>query len=351
MIEEKIVVANLKITDESIRDSFPELWKVLEDDEVTDFDFNCGNIWFSTVSALPKQIVDSKLDAAYMERFAHYIGRMEGSNFNECEHTVYSGTNTLRITCIQESRTRSGLAVCIRKFGEKARLNRDNAVDIGFCDEGELHMLENVVDARLSCFVGGLPGVGKTETVKLMSSFIPKYEKTVIIEDVPEINYPINNPGANCTELRVMNGDYKECLETLLRLNTRWSIFGEVRGKEAKYLLESWSHGIPLMATGHVSGAAYVPDRILNMLNDRRDSVRIVNQLHKDIGLSLYINKHVEKDGTVRRYLQEACFFDRNGEENIKAMVVENGKLHKDKIPTYLRTRIEEKIGKDLFKQ
>ena len=56
-------MANLKITDESIRDSFPELWKVLEDDEVTDFDFNCGNIWFSTVSALPKQIVDSKLDA------------------------------------------------------------------------------------------------------------------------------------------------------------------------------------------------------------------------------------------------------------------------------------------------
>ena len=75
-------MANLKITDESIRDSFPELWKVLEDDEVTDFDFNCGNIWFSTVSALPKQIVDSKLDAAYMEKFAHYIGRICRSKLN-----------------------------------------------------------------------------------------------------------------------------------------------------------------------------------------------------------------------------------------------------------------------------
>ena len=39
--------------------TFPELWKYLEDDEVTDLDFNCGNIWQSKVSEIPMRVEDA----------------------------------------------------------------------------------------------------------------------------------------------------------------------------------------------------------------------------------------------------------------------------------------------------
>lgn len=340
---------DLKISDDKIKESFPEIWKYLEDERVTDLDYNCGNLWLSTVDLLPQRIEDANVDKEYMEKFAFYIARTAGCNFNQKENTVYAGSGTMRITAIHESQSRSGLCVCIRKFSEKPRLTADNAVERGFCDERTLYMLQNIVDARMSVFAGGLPGNGKTETIKLLSSFIPKYEKVVTIEDVAEINYPIINPGANCSELMVIDGNYKECLEKILRMNARWALFGEVRGTDAQYLLECMSNGIPFMTTGHLPDAKSVPDRMLNMLNDRRDSERIVNQLHHDIGASLYIQKEVDPSGAVRRYLDQVCFYDRKGTENVQALVLDKGKLHPENIPSYLRERIEEQIGRDMF--
>ena len=34
----------LKLKDEDIQRIFPEIWKYLEEEDVTDLDFNCGNI-------------------------------------------------------------------------------------------------------------------------------------------------------------------------------------------------------------------------------------------------------------------------------------------------------------------
>jgi len=344
-------VENIKISNKTIEDSFSEIWKHLADDDVTDFDFNCGNLWLSTVSTLPRRIDDPAINTAYMEKFANYIGRMEGSNFNETENTVFAASETLRITCIHKSQSKSGLTVCIRKFGEQPRLNAENAIELGYCDKKTLNMLRNLVHARISFFIGGLPGNGKTETIKLLSSFIPEYEKVITIEDVPEINYQVIHPDANSTELKVMGGNYKACLEKMLRMNARWTLFGETRGSEVQFLLECMSNGIPFMTTGHVGDARNVPDRILNMLNDRRDSERIVNQLHTDIGVSLLIEKKTDNEGNVYRYLDQVCFYDRNEDSNVKALVVDKGKLDEKKLPAYLRKRIEEKIGRDLFKE
>lgn len=340
---------NIKISNKTIEESFQNIWKYLEEDDVSDFDFNCGNLWLSAVSTLPRKVIDPEIDTTYMEKFANYIGRMEGSNFNETEHTVFAASETLRITCIHKSQSKSGLTVCIRKFGESPRLTPENAVKSGYCDDKMLVMLRNLVKARLSFFIGGLPGDGKTETVKLLASFIPEYEKVITIEDVPEINYQVIHPGANSTELRVTDGNYKESLEKMLRLNARWTFFGETRGSEAQSLLECMSNGIPFITTGHLGDARNVADRILNMLNDRRDSERIVNQLHTDIGVSILVAKKIDKEGKVTRYLDQVCFFDRNEEKNVKALVVDKGKLDVKKLPEYLRKRIEEKIGGDLF--
>lgn len=342
---------NIKISNTVIANSFGEIWKYLKDEDVTDFDFNCENLWLSTVSTLPKKIDDPAITTAYMENFAYYIGRVEGSNFNEVENTVFAASETLRITCIHKSQSKSGLTVCIRKFGEQPRLNEQNAVKMGYCDKKVLVMLKNLVRARMSFFIGGLPGNGKTETIKLLSGFIPKYEKVITIEDVPEINYQVISPGANSTELKVIDGNYKSCLEKMLRMNARWTLFGETRGSDVQFLLECMSNGIPFMTTGHVSDARNVPDRILNMLNDRRDSDRIVNQLHTDIGVSLLIEKKLDENGNVCRYLDQVCFYDRNEADNVKALVVDKGKLDMNKIPAYLRKNIQEKIGRDLFEE
>ena len=49
-------MSTLKLKDEDIQKTFPEIWKYLDDLDVTDLDFNCGNIWQSRVSSIPVQV-------------------------------------------------------------------------------------------------------------------------------------------------------------------------------------------------------------------------------------------------------------------------------------------------------
>ena len=63
-------MSTLKVKDEDIQQTFPEIWKYLENDDVTDLDFNCGNIWQSRVSRIPEQIENPVLSESYWEKFS-----------------------------------------------------------------------------------------------------------------------------------------------------------------------------------------------------------------------------------------------------------------------------------------
>ena len=82
----------LKIKDEDIKKVFPDLWKYLDDEDVTDLDFNCGNVWQSRVSSIPQKIEDSLLVESYWENFSALIGKSVNCNFNPTDHTAMAET-------------------------------------------------------------------------------------------------------------------------------------------------------------------------------------------------------------------------------------------------------------------
>lgn len=344
-------MGTLKFTNEVIKSDFPELWKYLESGDVTDIDFNCGNLWISTISEIPHKAEDAEIDEKYMRRFSIAAGKSVNCNFNPKEHTACAETENLRITCVHESQSRSGISVCIRKFAYGLRRTRAELIEAGYCTEEIMNMIDNSNRSGRSLFICGLPGHGKTESMKIWASAIPKHEKVVTIQDVGEINYSCINEGASCSELKVINGNYKECQETALRMNPQHILYGESRGSDAVYLLECHSNGIPLMTTLHTNDARNVTDRILNMLNDRRDSERIVNQLYNDMGMSILVKRKADQHGKVIRYIDQVCFYARKDNENILALAVENGVLHKERIPAFIREDIEKNTGCGLFQK
>lgn len=341
----------LKLTDKDIQKTFPEIWKYLEDDEVTDLDFNCGNIWRSMVSAVPEKIESSVLDEQYWENFCALVGKSVNCNFNPVEHTVMADTETLRITCLHKSQSKSGLTnVNIRKSNGGLRINRAFALANGYCEKETMNMLENCVRAHENIVFCGLPSAGKTEGLKLFASVIPKYEKVITIEDVAEIHYPLINKGAACAELKVTAGDYKTPMETALRMNARRIMMGELRGgNDMEAFLECVSNGISIMTTTHTGDARNFPDRAVNMLGGGPDAERIVNVLHGYVNIGVLLKLKTDSDGKILRYIDQVCFFEREEGQNKTVLVVENGKLHKERIPLKARLRIEEEIGTDLF--
>lgn len=341
----------LKLKDEQIQKIFPEVWKYLEDEDVTDLDFNCGNIWQTKVSNIPVQMKDANLTEDYWEKFSALVGKSVNCNFNPAEHTAMADTETLRITCLHKTQSKSGYTnVNIRKSHGGLRISRAKALEQGYCSAEMMNMLENCVRAHVSIVFCGLPGAGKTEGLKLFSSVIPKYEKVITMEDVAEIHYPFVNRNAACAELRVVDGNYRTPMQTALRMNARRILMGEIRSEnDMQAFLECASNGIPIMTTTHTNDARLFPDRGVQLLHGGQDASHILNSLHSYVNMSVLLKKKTNEDGTICRYIDQVCFFMREDGINTAVLAVENGTLYKERVPEKIRIRIENELRTDMF--
>lgn len=338
-----------KKLDEEFWKRYPELYELLKPEAVTDVNFNGGQLWISTVNRVPEVVQNDVINQAYMYRFAIAVADRVGTEFNPTERVVCGDGENIRITCIEPSQSISGISVCIRKFLPGLRFTWEEAIKKNYAELATMYLLYNCVLARLSIIFCGLPKGGKTEALRFFSRFIRKYEHVLTIEDTPEINYPNINPAGCHSALKVINGDYEECLTVALRMSPDWILFGESRGREARYLLECWSNGIPLMTTIHTDDAGEVPERILNMLESRQDADRIVNQVYKNLDVSVLVKKHEHPDGAISRHIDQVYFYYTKDNVNCIAKVVENGKLYEDRLPAHIQEEIEKAVGHGAF--
>ena len=77
-----------------------------------------------------------------------------------------------------------------------------------------------------------------------------------------------------------------------------------------------WTSGVPGITTIHSGGYRTIPDRILNLLESRRNSEQIENDIFYNLDIGIFINKKKNKDKTATRYVDEIGFFDRNNNKN-----------------------------------
>jgi pilus assembly protein CpaF len=189
----------------------------------------------------------------------------------------------------------------------------------------------------------GMPGIGKTECVKFLSQYVSGNERVITIEDTMEIRYAVTNPDKDCIEMRVSDVfDYADAIKTSLRLNPKWIMLSEARSKEVKYLLESWSTGVRGMTTLHTDDVRNIPDRILNMLENRVDADRLENDIYQAMDVGVLLRKRRDDRNQIYRYIDQVCFFQREAGRNQIIMVVQDGNLVKKELPAQTRRRFEQ---------
>lgn len=337
-----------QINERFLAERFPELWKYLLPDDVTDVDYNCGHLWISTTKKLTEKIEDPLITEDYMRNVAKTIGICTGKSFNAAENLLCVDTDTLRVTCVHESVSNNTLSACLRKENAGLRFTTEQAIHDGFCDEYAFYMLINCVLCGYNFTFCGIPGTGKTEILKHLSSYIPSHEKVITIEDVSEIHYSTINPNHNCIELKVGITTYEACITNALRMNPSWIIFGEALGKNTQQLLECWSNGVATMSTLHVSDARNIPDKIVNALGVKQDTLRITSQVHNDVGIAVLLKRKITTGNQIKRYVDQICFYYREEGVNQKALILEDGIFYPKRIPSLLRDKIEKELGRSV---
>ena len=322
-------------------DQFGLLWKYIEDQDVTDIDFNGQALWITNLH-LGRYKADEPLTKEFLVAFAHNIGNCVNKPFNNANKILEADTKELRISIIHDSAATTGISICIRKSPPVIRNTISGMIQDKYCPTDILMLLINCVMAGMNFVIGGEPGSGKTEFVKFLMQFIPPEQRVITIEDSLEIHYRDINPGADAVELRVgKDFSYTDAIKASLRQNPKWLVLSEARSVEVTSLLEQWSTGVSGFTTIHLDDVRKLPDRIENMMSDVADASRLERRIYRYVNVGVLIRREKEPDGNIRRYIDQMCFYAREDHKNRIYMLVEDGEIISRKIPADISKRLK----------
>jgi pilus assembly protein CpaF len=162
-----------------------------------------------------------------------------------------------RLAAVLPPVVRPNPAVTIRKFS-KVRFTVTDLIETGAMDEEIGDLLSGYIEAGKTMLISGGTGSGKTTLLNALADFIPQEERIVVIEDTSELR--IGKPNLLASECQTESHTGAVSFNDLLKAALRWRpdriILGEVRGEEARTLLDSFNTGhAGSMATIHASSA------------------------------------------------------------------------------------------------
>lgn len=334
---------------EPTEEQFGIFWKYIQDENVTDVDYNGREIWITDL-VRGHYKAKEKPDEKFLVQFTHMVANCVNRQFNQANKILEADTRELRVSILHKSVSMGGTSICIRKSPPVVRNTISDLLEKGFCPKEILALLMNCIRVGLNIVAGGEPGHGKTEFLKFLMQFIPENERVITIEDTLELHYGEINRGSDYVELRIEPGfDYTDAIKACLRQNPRWLVLSEARSTEVTYLMEAWSTGVKGLTTIHLDDLRKLPDRIQNMMNNVNDADRMENRIYRYVNVGILIRRVEQPDGTMFRYIDQLCFYSREKEQNEICFLVKDGQMTGQTIPEEIWKRFVRSGIKDPF--
>ncbi len=190
-----------------------------------------------------KRFVDDRQVRLVIERIIAPLGRRLDESSPMVDARLPDGS---RVNAIVEPLAIDGPTLTIRRFGTK-RFGVDDLIRVGAVTESVVDFLRAAVEARLNILVSGGTGSGKTTLLNALSSFIPKADRIVTIEDAAELK--LDQPHVVRLEARPPNLEGKgaitirDLVRNSLRMRPDRIVVGECRGGEALDMLQAMNTG------------------------------------------------------------------------------------------------------------
>ena len=127
-------------------------------------------------------------------------------------------------------------------------------------------LADRIVKDRLTVLISGGTSSGKTTALKALLSVIPKTERIITIEDVPELEPNAPNLVTLITDRDSSSRGPKALLAAVLRMRPDRLLLGELRGDEARVFIEAVNTGHDgSMSTIHANSAPKAINRLVLM--------------------------------------------------------------------------------------
>lgn len=314
-------------------ENFGKLLPLLEDNNITDIVWNGKALWLDDLVS-GRYVSDITLDETFVDGFCARVANYAEAQFNAYNPLLECQIDMFRVSIVHESASHTGKSIAIRRTSASCRLEKEICLKTGFCDEATWNLFPKLIRSGFSCISGGLPGVGKTEILKLLSTWIPAEERAIVMEDSPEFHYSLINPDKDCTEWAIdpKYFSYEKALKASLRQRPDWNILAEVRGRETRYLMENFSSGIKVLTSTHLSDESELISRLENMIGDSMRANRIKNEIFLRGLVVFVLRRRIDETG-IHRQLAQMAFYSNEKEGPTVTHVVRDGVLINRDLP------------------
>lgn len=150
-----------------------------------------------------------------------------------------------RVNIVGPPLTLHGPCLTIRKFPSE-RITAHDLIATQTLDQRIAYFLNACVVGRMNILICGGTGSGKTTFLNILSAFIPKHERLIIIEDTPELSINHFNSVRLQTKPQTPASapvTTRELVSNSLRMRPDRIIVGECRGSEAFDMLQAMNTG------------------------------------------------------------------------------------------------------------
>ena len=213
-------------------------------------------------------------------------------------------------------------SLTIRKFNSR-HYTVDDLIDRGTLTQAIADLLAEQIRSGKTLLISGGTGTGKTTLLRILANSIPEDERILVIEDTPELQ--IRKPNivavASQTSTFKTNVSFDDLLKDTLRFRPDRIILGEVRGIEARTLLDSFNTGhVGSLATIHANSAEKALRRFANLVM-RSHAQTTFSDTEAEIGEAVDFVVHVERQEG-RRIVREVLAL-RGYDRDAKRFLIE----------------------------
>ena len=241
------------------------------------------------------------------------LGRKSGRRCDEANPLMDAQLpDGSRVNAVHHSISIDGQTLNIRKF-KRDTITPEQLLDNDTCSQDMMSFLQACVKARLNIVISGGTSSGKTTLLNVLSSFIPRNEHIVVIEDTTELQ--LFHPHIDRLQSRPKNAEgtgeitIHKLLINSLRMNPDRIIIGECRSSETIDMLQAMQTGHDgALTTIHSNSAKGVFTRIETMigLSQNFDRSAIRQQIYESLDIVVQTKKLF--DG--RRIISEILSLD-----------------------------------------
>lgn len=270
---------------------------LLLDEGVSEIMGNPDSTWWSERDGVIRFEDSIRFESGKLRTGLEVIANHLGKKLDEDNPLLHAQLpDGSRIAAVIPPVVRPSAALTIRKFTSR-RFSADDLIGRGTLDRFLWELLSEQVRIGKTILISGGTGSGKTTLLNVLAHAISDAERIVVIEDTAELR--IEKPNLLVAESQSDTFKARISFDDLLRSALRWRpdriILGEVRGVEARTLLDSFNTGhAGSLATIHANSAAKALQRFANLAM-RGHAQSTFSETEAEIGESVDFVVHIER--------------------------------------------------------